>query len=411
MDIGQLGKMNGSEIDRIASWLVERGLAGDSEIVLLEGFCERSVDAGLELSRGMALIDTLHPIYEGRVFRWSLDKVLESPVVEYGPSNKTPSSGEWQNSPFFYLLHSGENELRRRLEAGETADFSVLEQLRREHQTDYLAMVQRFAREAAIGEMDCFISRWTTMRRGGFRDADIEALRRLVPMLGLAIKSASLARVAQSLVEAYLGRDAGRRVLQGHMSRGVVEKINAVLWFSDMRNYTAISENMASDRLIPLLDDYAEAVISAVHGSGGDVLKLAGDGILAIFYTDDPAEACRSALRAEADLRSRLAVLAERRAFENETVADIYVGLHIGDVFYGNIGSRERLDFTVVGLAVNEVSRIASMCRSADRHVLFSANFRESLPEEERSELVSVGRYALRGLGKAQELFTILAND
>ena len=205
-------------------------------------------------------------------------------------------------------------------------------------------------------------------------------------MLGLAIKSTSLARVAASLVETYLGRDAGRRVLAGRMSRGVVEKIHAVLWFSDIRDYTALSEDMASDQLIPLLDDYAEAVISAVHGAGGDVLKLIGDGVLAIFAADDPAAASRSALQAEAGFGSTLPrsrSVAPRRRLP---IASIYIGIHIGDVFYGNIGSKDRLDFTVVGEAVNETSRISSMCSSVERDVLFSSAFRAALPDEDKGE-------------------------
>ncbi|WP_394888685.1 adenylate/guanylate cyclase domain-containing protein [Mesorhizobium sp. AaZ16] len=399
--------MDRDDIDKIAAWLADRGLAGDGELALLHGFCERCVEAGLALSRAVAIIDTLHPVYEGRAFFWDRDRPLATPVSEYGPSDDSSYSEEWQRSPFYYLLQSEDSELRRRLDAGETEDFPLLAELRAEGQTDYFAMIQRFNREVAIGEMDCFMSRWSTAQPGGFTDADLAALRRLVPMLGLAIKSTSLARVAESLVEAYLGRDAGRRVLQGRMSRGVVEKINAVLWFSDMQGYTALSESIASDQLIPLLDDYAEAVISAVHGAGGDVLKLIGDGILAIFTADDPEEACCSALRAEAELRLRLAELNERREAEGRPTTSIYLGLHIGDVFYGNIGSKDRLDFTVVGQAVNEVSRIASMCSSADRDVLFSAAFRASLPEAEGAKLVSVGRYALRGVGRAQELFTL----
>jgi adenylate cyclase len=399
--------MDRDDIDRIAAWLADRGLAGDGELALLQGFCQRCVEAGLALSRAVAIIDTLHPVYEGRAFFWDRDRPLATPVSEYGPSDDGSYSEEWQRSPFYYLLQSEDTELRRRLDAGETDDFPLLAELRAEGQTDYFAMIQRFNREAAIGEMDCFMSRWSMAQPGGFTDADLAALRRLVPMLGLAIKSTSLARVAESLVEAYLGRDAGRRVLQGRMSRGVVEKINAVLWFSDMQGYTALSESIASDQLIPLLDDYAEAVISAVHGAGGDVLKLIGDGILAIFTADDPEEACCSALRAEAELRLRLAELNQRREAEGRPTTSIYLGLHIGDVFYGNIGSKDRLDFTVVGQAVNEVSRIASMCSSADRDVLFSAAFRASLPEAEGAKLVSVGRYALRGVGRAQELFTL----
>jgi adenylate cyclase len=398
--------MDDKSINEIADWLVARGLAGDDEISLLHGFCDRCVAAGAALTRGVIIIDTLHPVYEGRAFFWAGDKQLETIVSEYGPSEEGDNVEGWHRSPFYCLLQSGESEMRRRLEAGETEGFNVLDELRLEGQTDYLALVQRFDREAAIGEMDCFLSRWLTARPGGFSNEELAALRRLVPMLGLAVKSASLARVAESLVEAYLGRDAGRRVLQGKMSRGIVEKINAVIWFSDMQGYTALSETIESNQLIPLLDDYAEVVISAIHSAGGDVLKLMADGVLAIFTADDPATACRAALRAEADLRSRLRELKERRASAGHPFSSIYLGLHIGDVFYGNIGSKDRLDFTVVGQAVNEASRIATMCRSADRDVLFSSEFKASLPEAERPILVSVGRYALRGVARMQELFT-----
>ena len=399
--------MDAQDIEHISAWVVARGLAGDSEIALLHGFCDRCCDAGLPLSRGVAIIDTLHPVYEGRAFFWAGDKAVELPVSEYGPSTAANAHGQWQRSPFFYLLNSSDNELRRRLETSEPTGFDIIDELRDEGQTDYIAMVQRFGQEAAIGEMDCFLSRWLTMRPGGFSDADLAVLRRLVPVLGLAIKSTSLARVAQSLVETYLGRDAGRRVLGGRMSRGAVEKIHAVLWFSDIRDYTALSGATASDQLIPLLNDYAEAVISAVYGAGGDVLKLIGDGVLAIFAADDPAAATRSALQAESQLRLSLAALKERRLAAQLPVASVYIGIHIGDVFYGNIGSKDRLDFTVVGEAVNETSRISSMCGSAERDVLFSSDFLAALPDEDKPKLVSIGRYALRGVSRAQELFTL----
>ncbi len=196
-------------------------------------------------------------------------------------------------------------------------------------------------------------------------------------------------------------------MLSGRISRGVADKITAVLWFSDLRGYTTISDTAPPGEIIPLLNDYAEAAISAIDAAGGDVLKLIGDGILAIFEADDRAEACRCALAAEADLRRRLAELNAARSADGRPVTAVYLGLHIGTVLYGNIGSESRLDFTVVGPAVNEVSRIATMCRSADRGVLLSSDFRAAAPPEAQAHIVSVGRYALRGVGKAQELFTL----
>jgi adenylate cyclase len=394
-------------VERILDLIVERGLAGDDEIDLLNDFCERCRQAGLSLSRAVAIIDTLDPVYEGHVFTWRRDKAPDNPVSAYEPSREGPAAEAWQKSPFFHLWKSGETEMRLRLEQGETGGFEPVEELRAEGQTDWFAMVLRFRKETVIGEMDSFMARWVTDRPGGFDEAELAALRRLTTALGLAIKSRSLARVAQSLVEAYLGRDAGRRVLEGRIRRGTTKSINAVLWFSDMQGFTAISEKLPSDELIPLLDDYAETVISAIHGAGGDVLKLIGDGVLAIFTAENKEAACRSALAAERQMRSSLKTLEERRVASGAPVAGIYLGLHIGDVVYGNIGSKNRLDFTVVGPAVNETHRIASMCTSVGRDFLVSSDFLQCLPQNERQDFVSVGRFALRGVGRAQELFTL----
>src|SRR5262249_12258468 len=159
------------------------------------------------------------------------------------------------------------------------------------------------------------------------------------------------------------GRDAGRLVLQGRIGRGATEKIDAVLWFSDLRGYTRISDGAAPNQIIPLLNDYAEAVIAAVYEQGGDGLKLIGDDVVASFRADDRKRACLSAIAAAASARSAMIALNEKRAAENLPTTHIYLGLHVGQVLFGNIGSKNRLDFTVVGPAVNEVSRIAALCR------------------------------------------------
>jgi adenylate cyclase len=399
--------MNDSEIARTTAWLIESGLHGMTESELLQQFCERSVRAGLSLSRATAAIDTLHPIYEGRAFRWRNDGVEENSLFEYGRTNEGEAAANWQQTPYYHLVITGSDELRRRIGFGETADFPLLDQMKAEGHTDYLACVHRFSGEGTIGEMDCLYSSWATRHPDGFRDREIEALRRLVPAVALAIKCASLARIAGTLVEVYLGRGAGQRVLSGRILRGAAERINAVLWFSDLKGFTTIADSVAPEQVIPLLNDYAEVVISAVHEAGGDVLKLIGDGVLAIFEADDPAQACRSALRAEARLRCGIRTLKQRRATADDPVTSVYLALHIGEVFFGNIGSEQRLDFTVIGPAVNEVSRIAAMCRSAERSMLVSSAFAAALPAAERDKLVSVGRYALRGVGRAQELFTL----
>jgi adenylate cyclase len=272
--------------------------------------------------------------------------------------------------------------------------------------TDYLAMIRRFTADGVIGEMDCFYASWLTDQPEGFSDADVAALERLTPFVGLAIRADSLGRIAETLVETYLGRDAGRRVLSGRIARGVADRIHAVLWFSDLRNYTRIADGAEPEQIIPLLNDYADAIVSAIQEHSGDVLKLIGDGVLAIFPAEDRAAATAGALAAAREARAAVARLNASRNSEGLPVTDMYLGLHLGDVFYGNIGSQERLDFTVVGPAVNEVARIAAMCRSVDQPILVSSAFVDAYGEDSGA-FVSVGRFALRGVGRPQALYTL----
>lgn len=400
--------MDMSGIAAVRGWVTEAGLAGASEPDLLKGFCERLVAAGLPLARAAVIIDTLHPVYEGRVFRWRHDQLETRLVHEYGRTEDDAAMADsWRRSPFYHLLQTGGAMLRRHLGRDRIDDFPVLSEFRAERQTDYLALIQRFASDGAIGEMDCVYSSWTTEHAEGFDERQIAVLVELVPALALAIKCSSLARIAETLVQTYLGRDAGRRVLSGRIARGVADRIEAVLWYSDLRGFTRITDAAPPEQVIPLLNDYSEAIISSIHEQGGDVLKLIGDGTLAIFATEDPGEACHAALAAEALTRRRVAALNARRAADGMPVTEVYLGLHIGAVFYGNVGSRDRLDFTVVGPAVNEVSRIAAMCRSAESDLLVSSAFAAAARAADRARLVSAGRYALRGVAVPQHLYTL----
>src|SRR5437660_251673 len=362
--------MNPAALSELAGWITEAGLAGKSETAMLDGFCRRANAAGLPIARGTVIIDTLHPVHEGRATRWRREgEAGHTELIEYGSSSEGEMAEIWRRSPFFQLLETGGSQLRIRLVAGEAAEFPTVVALQDEGMTDYLALINRFAAHGVIGEMDCVYSSWATDHPRGFEDRQVEALVGLMPMLALAVKCVSLARIAGTLVETYLGRDAGRRVLGGRIRRGVAETIGAVLWYSDLRGFTGITDRASPQQVIPLLNDYAEAVISAVHDSGGDVLKLIGDGTLAIFTSVSTDEACRCAIDAETTLRRRVDELNRRRAGESLPITDVYLGLHVGEVFYGNIGSKDRPDFTAVAPAVNEVSRIAALCRSAERNL------------------------------------------
>jgi adenylate cyclase len=389
-------------------WLTEQTLAGASETEIVGGFCERIVQAGVPVARAIVLVDTLHPIYEGRAFRWSRG-TDQSEMLEYGRTREGERAEAWRRTPLYYMVETNQSVLRRRLTdpptTDETLDFASFAELRAEGMTDYVALVTRFAATGAIGEMDAVYSIWTSDVAVGFSENDIDTLQRLVSPLAAALKCRSLARIAATLVETYLGRDAGRRVLSGRIERGIAERISAVLWFSDLRGFTRITDTAAPDQIIPLLNDYSEVVISAIHAAGGDVLKLIGDGTLAIFHDNDIGAASHAALGAALAVRQGIAALNTRRSKSGLPVTEVYLGLHVGEVFYGNIGSLDRLDFTVVGPAVNEVNRIAAMCRTVERDVLLSAALVAVARPEDRRRLVSVGRYALRGIAKAQELY------
>ncbi len=407
--------MNQALFTALPEWLTQAGLAGTSEPDIVSGFCDRCVAAGLPLDRALAFIDTLHPVHEGRLFRWGYGPA-ESALLEYGRTSpdaltadgsdpKAVEAAErWRRSPFYNMLQTGDSVLRRRLNPVTSDEFAFLPDFLAAGMTDYIAMITRFGPDGVIGEMDAVYSSWTTTEPDGFDDEHIVALERIVPYLALAIKSVSLARMAGTLMETYLGRDAGQRVLSGRIMRGIAERIDAVVWFSDLQGFTRITDR-SPEQVIPLLNDYSDVIVSAIHQHGGDVLKLIGDGTLAIFTAEDRLHACDMALSAAITARQGVAELKRLRAQAGKPVTDIYLGLHVGEVFYGNVGSRERLDFTVVGPAVNEASRIAAMCRSLDQPVLTSAAFAEV--GGMKSRLVSVGRYALRGVSHPQELFTI----
>jgi adenylate cyclase len=396
---------------RLMNWLVSQGLTGLPENDLIRGFCERCCAEGLHVSRGMVFIDTLHPIFEGRGFRWNDAETNESDVFEYGSTNEGAAAEAWRSSIFYHMLENGHEELPVDLANGVTANFKFMGDLAEKGHRHAVAYVHRFGEAGTMGQMDCVYSYWVTRRDDGFGAQGLAALRDLVPVLGLAIKSAAQVDIARTLGRVYLGRDAAEQVLRGKIARGITERINAVLWFSDLRGSTAISESIEPGEIIPFLNDYAQAAIDAIHDAGGEVLKLIGDGVLAMFTQgnsqDNTAAAKRAALRAEHRFRRNMKALTARRTAEGRTVTSAHVGLHVGEVFYGNIGSDDRLDFTVVGPAVNEVSRIASMCRSVDRELLMSSAFRAGLDAAGRDYLVSTGRYALRGIGRAQDLYTL----
>jgi hypothetical protein len=262
--------MDEAAFSELSLWLAQAGLAGASENEIVSGFCDRCVAAGLPLSRSQIFIDTLHPVHEGHLFRWGQDPT-ESPILEYGRTSPealaasgfdprdVEAAERWRRSAFFQMLQTGDKLLRRRLSVANKDEFSVLSDWFAAGMTDYAAIITYFPAEGVIGEMDGVYSAWATSAPDGFNDAQIAALQRIAPYLAIALKSVSLARMTRTLMETYLGRDAGRRVLGGRIVRGIAEQIDAVVWFSDLRGYTRITDTEPS-HAIPLLNDYSDTI-------------------------------------------------------------------------------------------------------------------------------------------------------
>ena len=359
---------------QIGEWIVRAALAGGDDIVILAGACERLEAGGVPLTRVSISGDLLDPTLDGRGVRWWRGKGAGEEV--FTRASDFAVSEDWKRSPFFHLIETGEERLRRRLDASyRRGEFPLLDTLQDQGATEYAAFVATSSDSVRLGDIRGVISSWVTDRPGGFTDAHIALLAGIMPPLALVFMLRTTTRTAHTMVTTYLGSDAALRVLAGNIVRGRAERIRAVVWYADLVGFTRISESVGAEGVLALLNDYAEAEVEAIEAHGGHVLKFIGDGILAIFPGDDPAAACRQALDAAADQRRRIAALNARRAAAGLPVTDLRLALHIGELLYGNVGSPRRLDFTVLGPAVNEAARIEALCGSLDQSVIVSSAF------------------------------------
>ena len=390
----------------IGEWIVSATLAGTNEIDILAGVGERLNAAGVSLVRVSVATDLLDPTFDGRGVRWLRDQGGLEETFERDDEG-TIVSENFPQSPFGFLLRSGQPTLRRRLDATyRRGEFPMLDKFQDQGVTDYVAFSVRVGETIRLGEGEGIIASWTTDAPDGFPNTQVELLAGIMPALTLAFMLRTTHRDARTLLTTYLGRHAAERVLAGNIVRGRAEPIRAVVWFSDLVGFTRISDNASADQVLALLNDYAEAQVEEIEAHGGHVLKFIGDGILAIFPDDDTTIACTRALDAAARMRQRIAALNVRRAASGLPVTDTHLALHVGELLYGNLGGPRRLDFTVLGSAVNEAARIEALCASLDQTVIVSSAFAEAAGEARR-RLVSLGRYAMKGVARPQELFTL----
>ena len=386
-------------------WIVDRALAGATEIDILAGLCERLETAHFGLVRASVANDLLDPTYDGRGVRWNRGKGGIEEV--FARTEGFVVNESWTRSPFFALAESGRPRLRRRLNTTyRRGEFPLLDGFEDQGATDYIAFATPIGESVRFGEGQGIVSSWLTDTPGGFSDAQIEALAEVLPTLALAFMLHTTHRTAHTAIATYLGRDAALRVLAGNIVRGRATPITAVVWYSDLVGFTRIADSVNPDVMLALLNDYAEAQVEAIEKHGGHVLKFIGDGILAIFPDDDTTKACARALDAAGEQHRRIAKLNSRRTAAALPVTGTHLALHLGELLYGNVGSPRRLDFTVLGPAVNEAARIEALCGSLEQPVIVSSAFADAAGPA-RQRLVSLGRYAMKGVARAQELFTL----
>ena len=392
-------------------WAVRQGLRGAAAEALFDGYCQRLVIDGVPLWRAHAAMETLHPQWNGYGFTWRRDlNAIHPDKYAHGGDEEAI----WVTSPFYDLIRrarGGEDNpsMRRRIEAGaDQRDFPVLEEFFALGATDYFGLLFAFGKDADRSHGSGIVYSFTSDRKGGFGDDDMTLLQATLPGLSLAMKADAGHVIASGLLGTYLGEDAGRRVHAGAVERGSVQSLTAVLWYADIRGFTRTSDAAPGPAIIDLLNEVFETLTASLRDRGGQVLKFIGDAMLATFslYGTDAAETCRRALDAAAEAMAGLDALAQARTAAGAPAVSVDLALHLGEVLYGNVGATDRLDFTVIGPAVNEVARIEALCESLNRKVLVSAEFAAAIADGE-SRLESLGRHALRGVREQKEIFAL----
>ncbi len=388
-------------IQVVADWLMSQALIGTDMERLIEGCCQRLRSAGIPLLRASLGFRTLHPLFAAITISWHRDHGLHTE----GHAHETYAVSEgWRKSPFFHMLETGIPFLRRRLVGDEAmTDFPVLTEFRDGGATDYLAYTVSFGGEPDDG----ILGSWSTHRSTGFSDREINSLQRIQSRLAVVCKIIIKDQIAHNIVTAYLGPNAGRQVLSGHIKRGDCETVHAVIWYSDLRRSTTMAESMPVDEFLAALNSYFECTAGAVLEHGGEVLRFIGDAVLAIFPIREggasAGEACGAALAAARQATEKMGRVNRTRADVGDEQLAFGLGLHVGDVMYGNIGVPERLEFSVIGRAANEVARIEDLTKPSGHPILASEDFVRHLPFTPPS----LGKHDFRGVLHPIEVFTL----
>ncbi len=384
---------------QVVTWMMRDGRHSTHMREFGDEMCRRIVAGGIPLWRAFCSTRTLHPEIYGTAYVWRRD--------QQGATRITATHGferrdDIASSPIVAVQDSGIPIRRKLCDPDCPMDFPVLAEFRNGGGTDYLAMPLKYS----SGEINCIT--WSTDRADGFTDAEVGGLTEVAEALAIIVELQSTRRIARHLMDTYVGHRTGERVLSGEITRGTAQTIHAVIWFCDLRGFTALADSLPRDRLIALLNDYFEAVVTSVVEEGGEALKFMGDAMLAIFElseNEEPSMRCAAALRAAKVATEKITARNLERLAAEEPEIKFGLALHLGEVNYGNIGAPNRLDFTVIGPAVNHAARLEKFASELGRHVVTSASFTAAAG----GAFESLGKHHLRGVKEPQEVFAPIA--
>jgi adenylate cyclase len=359
-------------LDKVADWLTHSSLASEDLETMVRGFCERLAAAGLPLARVHLTFSMLHPLYDALGFTWERGTGMH---VEGFRKKSGETPDRFLRSPYYHLLSNNLDHLRRRIDPEGPSEFPIFDDLKLLGVTDYLAFTHSFGGDNNQG----MLGSWSTDNPGGFSESAIAALLRIQNHLAVAAKMAVLNKLADNMLTTYLGGDAGKRVLSGQIRRGEGDTIRAALVMADMRGSTMLAEREGREVYIETLNRFFDAIAAPFNRRGGQIMSFLGDGFLAVYPCDrhrEPSEiACRAALAAAFKASARMADLNEERKQKGLAEIGYGIGLHVGNVMFGNVGLTDRLTFSAFGSAVNEVQRLQVLTKKYPQRLIASKDF------------------------------------
>ena len=382
-------------VDAIADWLLGPALQVATVAQAVDEYAWRMLAAGFPLARLTVHSGTLHPQFLGTSLTWWRDT---GQTVQTGVEHEVVDVVPYRDNAVLRVIQGGET-LRRKVDVADSElDLPILPDLKAKGCTDYLAL------PIAGAHGRYYAVTYTTDGVDGFSAGQVGELTRISQRIGVVCDSFMQRALMRHVLNVYLGRSAGPKVLAGQIRRGTGEELNAVLWSSDLRGFTTRSDRLPGRQMVAILNALFDAQANAIHRHGGEILKFIGDGLLAIFPIDSPAligDAAHSAMAAAMQGQEAVHRLVDDPSMSGESALQIVVALHPGTVIYGNVGASDRLDFTVIGPAVNLVSRVEAVAKALDEPIVVTDGFAQAY----NGPLRSLGIHQFRGVANPRELF------